>query len=645
MPRAPSVSLTLTSMTMPRFAGAWSGLCTSSSLVCTFTVPASGGTVRISLPEFVTFNFTNSGSGSTNITFADSTTQLTGCFTVSTNGYSCTGSVPEGVRVTLTAVSAFPNGFIGWTGDCASAGTAPVCTRTIPFRTAANPPYVVGAQYDYGVLLGVNGGLGTVTLQNPTPGTPATCSNTGTSETLCTLRSPTSTVTLVATPAPGYAFVGWDALACSAASTTCTVDVGSSGRTSATFRAQGPVGLDFDRNPAGGGTGRVITSFGTCNLPLSGRNGACSEVAQIGSTRTYTAQATLGSVFVAWGGPCAGQTGTTCTLSPVTVGGTITLRFDQTPTQQLTVTGVNSTNPGTGTVSSAPSGISCTMTGSTTSGTCVGQFALNANVSLTPTPATGSAFSAWTGACTGSSVPCVVPMTGTQTVGALFVPSAATLVLAFDARAVQRIFLSSNVGATCSSTPEFGVTGNACAPNGASVPIGSAVTVTGAGQSPGSAFVGWTGGPCAGLRSTTCSFTFNGPTTVVGRTGSQVNPTISIDNRFGSTQANLTVATFRGSPVFSASPNGSVQTSATVFTGDSVTVTASTTSPNAFVTWTAGACAAFGSNPVCTILVTGSEGPIAAVFANPGLRAPIGAGAAPRPGAPGRPVPVSPPDR
>ncbi|WP_410964461.1 hypothetical protein, partial [Salmonella sp. SAL4447] len=78
-------------------------------------------------------------------------------------------------------------------------------------------------------------------------------------------------------------------------------------------------------------------------------------------------------------------------------GGTITARFDLTSTQLLTVQGINNITPGTGTISSSPGGISCNVTGNVGTGTCSNAFALNANVSLTPTPAPGSTFNGWSG--------------------------------------------------------------------------------------------------------------------------------------------------------------------------------------------------------------------------------------------------------
>ena len=65
---------------------------------------------------------------------------------------------------------------------------------------------------------------------------------------------------------------------------------------------------------------------------------------------------------------------------------------------QLTV---STAGAGTGTVSSAPSGITCPTT-------CVADFQNTAQVTLTATPSTGFTFTGWSGACTGTSNTCTV---------------------------------------------------------------------------------------------------------------------------------------------------------------------------------------------------------------------------------------------
>ena len=78
-------------------------------------------------------------------------------------------------------------------------------------------------------------------------------------------------------------------------------------------------------------------------------------------------------------------------------------------TYALSVTRAGS---GSGTVASAPAGISC-------GATCSATYASGAAVTLTATPAAGSTFAGWSGACTGSGS-CVVTMTAARSVTATF---------------------------------------------------------------------------------------------------------------------------------------------------------------------------------------------------------------------------------
>lgn len=88
---------------------------------------------------------------------------------------------------------------------------------------------------------------------------------------------------------------------------------------------------------------------------------------------------------------------------------------DQTPASfpttsfQLTVTLAGS---GSGMVTSTPAGISCPST-------CAASFASGTKVKLTPAPAKGSYFAAWTGACKGTSA-CTLTMSTNQAATATF---------------------------------------------------------------------------------------------------------------------------------------------------------------------------------------------------------------------------------
>jgi Divergent InlB B-repeat domain/PASTA domain len=79
------------------------------------------------------------------------------------------------------------------------------------------------------------------------------------------------------------------------------------------------------------------------------------------------------------------------------------------PLETLTVT---SSGSGAGTVSSSPAGIAC-------GSICSHEFAAGAAVTLTASPAAGSSFDGWSGACTGTGT-CQFNMASNVSVGALF---------------------------------------------------------------------------------------------------------------------------------------------------------------------------------------------------------------------------------
>lgn len=82
------------------------------------------------------------------------------------------------------------------------------------------------------------------------------------------------------------------------------------------------------------------------------------------------------------------------------------------PSYNLTITKAGN---GQGTVSSSSGSISC-------GSTCEGQYVKNTQVSLSASPATGSAFTGWSGACTGTGT-CTVTITSNVSVIATFTAS------------------------------------------------------------------------------------------------------------------------------------------------------------------------------------------------------------------------------
>jgi hypothetical protein len=134
---------------------------------------------------------------------------------------------------------------------------------------------------------------------------------------------------------------------------------------------------------------------------------------------TLTASAASGSTFSGWGGVCSG-TSTTCLVS-MTAAKSVRATFAL-KTYSLSV---SKSGDGSGTVASSPAGINC-------GSICVANFTANSNVILTASPASGSTFSGWGGACSGTGT-CTVSMGAAKSVAAQFtkIPSAGAMVGAY----------------------------------------------------------------------------------------------------------------------------------------------------------------------------------------------------------------------
>jgi V8-like Glu-specific endopeptidase len=165
------------------------------------------------------------------------------------------------------------------------------------------------------------------------------------------------------------------------------------------YTVQNPFLLSVTK--AGSGTGTVTSS------PAGISCGAdCSENYASGTSVTLTAAAAASSRFTGWGGACSG-TASTCVVS-MTAARTVSATFE--PVYVLSVSKIG--NGGSGTVTSSPAGISC-------GADCSEPYLSGTSVTLTATPAAGSIFGGWGGACTGTGA-CVVSMTAARSVTASF---------------------------------------------------------------------------------------------------------------------------------------------------------------------------------------------------------------------------------
>jgi hypothetical protein len=205
-------------------------------------------------------------------------------------------------------------------------------------------------------------------------------------------------VTLTAFPATGSTFVGWSGDC--AADGTVTLDADKT--CTATFNLI-TYTLTVTKTGTGAGTVTSSPSGITCTA-------TCAASFTSGTIVTLTASPMSESLFTGWSGDCAGTGSCAVTLNAAQ---SVTATFGPAPpiTYPLTVT-----KAGTGTVTSSPTGINC-------GATCGTSFTSGTPVTLTATPATGSSFTGWSGACAGSGTvtTCTITLDAAKSVTATFV--------------------------------------------------------------------------------------------------------------------------------------------------------------------------------------------------------------------------------
>jgi endoglucanase len=314
---------------------------------------------------------------------------------------------------------------------------------------------------------------------------------------------------------------------------------------------------------AGTGTGTVLSSPAGINCGTT-----CTANFAAGASVTLTATAAAGSTFSGWSGGCTG-TAATCTVS-MTQARSVTASFaSNVTTFALTVTRAGN---GTGTVTSNVGGINC-------GATCSANIASGTSVTLTATPAAGSTFAGWTGACTNATGACTVSMTQARAVTATFNTASNTF-------ALNLTRVGTGTG-TVTSAPAGINCGTTCTANYAG---GTSVTLT-ATAAAGSTFAGWSGACTNATGTCTVSMT-------VAR-----NVTATF---------NSTVTTFPLSVSVSGTGTGTVTSnvggincgtacSANIASGTSVTLTATAAAGSTFAGWT-GACT--NTTGTCVVSMT-----------------------------------------
>jgi LysM repeat protein len=297
-------------------------------------------------------------------------------------GSTCTYNFSFSTTVTLTATPALGSSFVNWSGACTGAGTCMITMDAAKSVTAnfVTTPYTlavskIGAGTVTSVPAGIDCGL------------------------TCTYNFPYLTsVTLTATPSPGYAFMGWGG-ACTNNTGTCTVTMNAAKLVTANFVTT-PYTLTVNKS----GTGTVTS------VPAGINCGAtCSYSFSYFTSVTLTATPAPGYKFLLWSGACAGNYTTICTVT-MDAAKSVTANFDRIfYTLTVSKSGING-----GTVASVPTGIFC-------GSICTYNFPSSTTVTLTATAASGYSFSGWGGACTGNGI-CTVTMDDARSVTATFRP-------------------------------------------------------------------------------------------------------------------------------------------------------------------------------------------------------------------------------
>jgi uncharacterized repeat protein (TIGR02543 family) len=194
-----------------------------------------------------------------------------------------------------------------------------------------------------------------------------------------------SSVQLTATPAAGYVFAGWSG-GLSGSANPATVTMSGNKAVTATFTQ-----IQYTLTVSTVGQGTVSRSPDQASYAS-------------GSTVQLTATPAAGWSFSGWSGDASGSS------SPLTVSMTGNKAFTATFTQNQYTLTVNTS--GQGSVAKSPSQATYTY---------------GSSVQLTATPASGWAFTGWSGDLSGSANPATVTMSGDKAVTATFTQNVYTL--------------------------------------------------------------------------------------------------------------------------------------------------------------------------------------------------------------------------
>jgi len=275
-------------------------------------------------------------------------------------------------------------------------------------------------------------------------------------------------------------------------------------------------------------------------------------------------------------------------------------------TLTITKSPSSSVGAGNGSVSSKPKGIKC----GATCDEAVAAMYKNTPVELSAKPSTGSTFVEWTGACSGSSPTCTVPMSEDESVGAVFggtskeFSPAEALTVSKGESTGKGTVKGPGLGceAECTSTVVLfqGPITEPKAKPGKTVVLKQAPAF-------GSAFSGWSG--CDSEPEGNCQVAMETAREVTAEYEALPNKVLTVNKEYS-----------KGNGSVSSKPKGikcgtaCTQAVANMPEGAAVELTAKPSS-GTFVKWEGGDCEG-STNPVCTVTMNEDE-TTTAVFSDP----------------------------
>ncbi len=408
----------------------------------------------------------------------------------------CSFAFAADAQVTLTSVADAGQQFAAWGGACAGRGPEAGCVLTMGQPLTASAQFVAVRRVTIGATS--NDGRGRVTGPQGID-----CRiNAGAASGTCAASVPDgASITLTAVPdaasgaAVAQVFAGWGGACSSAPAATCVVAPDGADRSvSAGFHE----GRTLTVTTTGAGSGSVTSTNGiACTLSGGVTTGVCTKEFAHGTSVTLVLVTDAQSELSAWGGACAGQALTSCTID-LSQSRTVTATFTR---RRVTLT-LRLAGTGAGVIR-ANGALACGR--NTTDGVieCTRAFDVGSLVRLEAEPDPVSDFAGYAGDCNGLAA-CTLSMSADRVVTATF-----TVGAALRLTVSPRVTIGSGTVRSTEATPLINciitdgvATGGRCT---ADVTRGTIITLRATG-SVGNALGSW-GAGCSGRTTYECTVT------------------------------------------------------------------------------------------------------------------------------------------